>query len=235
VGDVRPRLTLDTLGSGTARAAAAVALLSCLALVSTGGLALARTKSCAKISTNCATTVMAVPPPRSTLGPPAPVSHLLVSVKTAPTSALTARRQSGQLIAAPQPRQRIACRGYQLRDPTPVMFQLKTVTPVNIVYAITDRITNTTAPGVHFCLAADFAFKTLSGRPAPAAKLPDGTMGHVGLLPLCPRPLPPPGATAAPCVQGITTVNDANSKTGVDVIVRVRVPTRTKGDPWGGS
>jgi hypothetical protein len=41
-------------------------------------------------------------------------------------------------------------------------------------------------------------------------------------------------------VEQITTIKDANSTTGVDVILKVRVPTRTKGgasvagDPWGG-
>jgi hypothetical protein len=180
--------------------------------------------------------VSALPPPQGSLGaPPPPLAKLAIAVRTAPTSSLTARRQSGRLIAAQQPRQHITCRGYRLRDPTPVNFQLKTATPVNIVYAITERITNTTAKGIHFCLAANFAFRTASGRPARAAKLPDGTPGHIGLLPPCRTPLPPPGATTAPCVQPITTVKDAQSSTGVDVMVRARVPTRTQGDPWGGS
>lgn len=229
-------VTPRRLRSRTARTSAVVALLACLTLATTAGLALARTKSCAKINSNCATTVKAIPPPKSTIGaPPPPVGQVAISVKTAPTSALADRRQPGRLIAAPQPGQRIACLGYQPKDPTPVTFQLKTATPVNIVYAITDRITNTTADGVHFCLAANFGFRTASGRPARAAKLPDGTPGHIGLLPPCPKPLPPPGATRAPCVESITTVPDENSVTKVDVLVKARVPTRTKGDPWGSS
>lgn len=209
--------------------------LTCLVFAVSAGLALGRTKSCTQIS-NCATAVAAIPPPTATLGgKPTPASRYGVAVNTAPAQALGTRRQAGKLVAAAQIGRRIRCPGYTLKAPNTVQFQLLTKTPVNIVYAITDRITNTTAQGIHFCLAANFAFKTLSGRPARAAKLPDGTSGHIGLLPLCRRPLPPPGATTAPCVQQITTVKDAQSSTGVDVIMRVRVPTRTKGDPWGGS
>jgi hypothetical protein len=223
------------LRSPRGRGATAVALSTCLALAWNAGFAMARIRSCAQIS-GCATTVRALPPPESTLGaPPPPVGQIAIAVNTAPTSTLTERRQAGKLIAVQQPRQRISCAGYRPRDPTPVSFQLKTATPVNIVYAITDRITNTTPAGVRFCLAANFAFRTASGRQAPAARLPDGTRGHVGLLPPCARPLPPPGAATAPCVESISTVPDANSATKVDVVVKARVPTRTKGDPWGSS
>lgn len=222
-------------GTRGVRITTALTALTCMVFAASAGLALGRTKSCAQIS-NCATAVAVIPPPTATLGgKPAPASQYGVSVRTAPAQALGTRRQSGRLVAAARFGRHIRCPGYKLKAPNTVQFQLLTATPVNIVYAITDRITNTTAQGIHFCLAANFAFKTLSGSPARAAKLPDGTSGHIGLLPLCRRPLPPPGATTAPCVQQITTVKDTQSSTGVDVIMRVRVPTRTKGDPWGGS
>jgi hypothetical protein len=119
-------------------------------------------------------------------------------------------------------------------------------TKLYITYEITQRITNTRPRGIHYCLGADFGFKTLSGRPAPARRLPDGTRGHVGLLPPCPTPLPPPGLTKAPCLEPVTTVKDSSSRTGVDVILKARIPTLVSAatvrgardsvasDPWGG-
>jgi hypothetical protein len=222
-------------GTRAIRITTTLTALTCVVLATSAAIALGRTKSCAQIS-NCTTAVAVIPPPTATLGgKPTPASRYGVAVKTAPAQTLGARRQSGKLVAAAKFGRHVRCPGYQLKAPNTIQFQLLTATPVNITYAITDRITNTTAQGIHFCLAANFAFKTLSGRPARAVRLPDGTRGHVGLLPACPRPLPPAGATTAPCVQGVRTVKDAQSSTGVDVILRVRVPTRTKGDPWGGS
>jgi hypothetical protein len=106
---------------------------------------------------------------------------------------------------------------------------------MKITYEIVDRITNTNANGIQFCLAANFAFKTASGDPAPAAQMPDGTMGHLGLLPHCLHPTLPAGVATAPCIEHIGTVQDSSSNTGVDVVLRVRVPAQTGGDPWGGS
>jgi hypothetical protein len=162
-----------------------------------------------------------------------------VAVATPPTATLRTRHQPGRLLANSERGRRIRCGGYRPKAPTTFEFQLLTATPASITYVITDKITNITAQGVHFCLAASFAFRTLAGARAPAARLPDGTRGHVGLLPPCPTPLPPAGVATAPCIERVTTVKDANSTTGVDVILKVRVPTRTKGggsaagDPWG--
>lgn len=221
------------LSARTVRAAAALTVSTALLLAATGGLALGRTKACARIS-NCTTRAVATPPPQSTLGGPAPsTGSFLVAVATPPTSTATTGRMAGTLIAAPQPRVHITCPGYRLRDPTPLVFELNTATPVTITYEITERLTNTTVGGVRFCLAASAPFRTASGRPARAAKLPDGTNGHIGLLPGCPKPLPPAGVASAPCVESVSSVPDANSTTQVDVILKVRVPTRTKGDPWG--
>lgn len=237
--------------SRTARAAAALTALMCLVLATTAGLALARSKSCTKIS-NCATRVTAVPPPQATLGGPPPATgHFAVAVKTPPTTTATVGQQQGTLIAKPVPTEPIKCPGYQFIDPTPLNFQLKTAAPVKITYEITDRLTNTTPRQVHFCLAASFDFRTLSGHRAPAAKLPDGTRGHIGLLPNCRRPLPPAGAATAPCVESTATIPDSTSKTHVDVILKARVPVVTAGsassqtgqtnptgptgDPWGGA
>ena len=167
--------------------------------------------------------------------PPAPSSRFGITVATAPTATLGTQSQSGQLIANVDLGRGIRCRGYKPRDSTIFVFKLLTATPTRITYAIVDRITNTTAKGIRFCLAATFPFRTASGAPAPSTILPDGTQGHVGLLPRCAHPALPVGLTGRPCVARITTVKDKNSTTGVDVILRVRVPTLTAGDPWGGS
>jgi hypothetical protein len=228
--------------SRTVRASATVTVLTCMMLAATAGLALGgiRTKNCARIS-GCATSLSsppiltAAPPPGGTAPPPAPTSRLAVAVKTAPTSSRGAGNQSGRLVEKVDVGRGITCPGYTARDTSTFGFQLLTATPMNITYVITDRIKNTTADGIHFCLAAKFRFKTASGRQAAATRLPDGTRGHLGVLPQCAIPVLPPDLATAPCVEQITTTKDLNSSTGVDVILRVRVPTRTKGgDPWGG-
>jgi len=221
--------------SRAARTSATLTVLTVLLLAATAGLALAaaRTTSCAQIS-NCATVLTSTPPPTATLGGPIPpASRFSVAVRTPPTSTLTTGSQPGQLVTNALFGRRIMCRGYRTRAPATFAFKLLTATPVNITYDITDRITNTTAQGIGFCLAANFPFKTASGAQAPATRLPDGTRGHVGLLPMCAVPLPPAGVSVVPCIEKITTVKDSGSSTGVDVILKVRVPTRTKGDPWG--
>lgn len=175
------------------------------------------------------------PAPGAPAPPPSPSSRLGVTVAAAPTATLGAQSQSGQLIEKVDPGRGISCRGYKARDSTTFVFKLLTATPLRITYGIVDRITNTTADGIQFCLAANFAFETASGRPAATTVLPDGTHGHVGLLPRCVNRTLPPGASGRPCVARITSVKDKNSSTGVNVILRVRVPTLTNGDPWGGS
>jgi hypothetical protein len=218
----------------TARAAAAlIALIA--AIPGASAMAAVHTKSCAHID-RCATTVSPpAPPPTAIHGQPAtPTSRYELTVRTPPFASPTTSQQKGNLITNAQLGRKISCRGYHLRAPSTFQFMLQTATPADITYDITEKITNTTSQGIHFCLAANFAFRTMSGGQARSAVLPDKTRGHVGLLPRCRRPLPPPGAAPAPCIAEITTTKDSASSTGVDVTIRVRVPTRTKGDPWGG-
>ena len=243
----------------SAWASATLALSACLALGSTTlAEAASHTKTCAHIN-GCSASVSS-PPLLATGGLPVPASHLSVSVATAPTSAAKARRTKGTLMAGAEPQLGIRCGGYRFKSPTTFQFQLhatassstSTTFPggvfgiqVFIVYGVTERITNTTADGANFCLGVDFPFKTLSGRPAPARRLPDGTRGHVGLLPPCPQPLPPASRTTQPCLEPVTTVKDPNSSTGGDVILKARVPVEVaagttrgagdsgSGDPWG--
>jgi hypothetical protein len=216
------------------------------------------TKSCARIN-GCSASASS-PPTAFTGGQPATTSNLTVAVATAPRSTAQARNASGTLMNNARGGRRIRCGGYRLKAPTTFQFQLQATaassasaattsvftSKLYITYELTDTITNAAPDGIQFCLGADFAFKTLSGRPAPGRRLPDGTRGHVGLLPPCPTPLPPPGATQAPCLEPVRTVKDKFSATGVDVVLKARVPTLVAvatvrgagdsdgGDPWGG-
>jgi len=212
-------------------------------------------KTCVHI-TGCSASASS--PPRAFAGGPPPTpSHLTVAVATAPKSAANARHASGRLITAAHGGRRIRCGGYRLKAPTTFQFQLQATASassassafrvnLDITYELTEKITNTTADGVEFCLAADFGFRTLSGRPARVGRLPDSTQGHIGLLPPCPQPLPPAALTTAPCLEPVATVTDEHSTTGVDVVLKARVPTLVGvatvrgsgdsrgGDPWGG-
>ncbi len=244
------------------RSSMALTLSACLALLTTATLAQASlpgtSKSCAHID-GCSASASS-PPLAFTGGAPARSSHLQVVVATAPKSTANARHTSGTMTTNAEGAGRIRCGGYHFKGPTTFQFQLHATAPATsasaaspvfttrlyITYELTERITNATTDGIQFCLGADFAFKTLSGQPAPAHRLPDGTRGHVGLLPPCPVPLPPPGVTKAPCLEPVTTVKDSNSATGVDVMLKARVPTLVGvasvrgagdaggGDPWGG-
>lgn len=249
------------LTSRRAIGTATLALSACLLLGATATLAHAapNAKTCAHIN-GCSAGVNSIPIP-ATGGPAIPASHLRVAVATAPRSAATARHTTGRLMTQADLGRGIRCGGYQPKVATTFQFQLHATGSTSstgtsspggvfrselfIVYEITERITNATADGAQFCLGADFGFKTLSGRPAPARRLPDGTQGHVGLLPPCPQPLPLPGKTTKPCLEPVTTVNDPISSTGVDVILNARIPVEVAaatvrgsgdpgtGDPWG--
>jgi hypothetical protein len=222
------------------RASATPSLLTCLALAAialaaapTPALARVHTKPCARIK-GC-TAVLRPPVLPTTTQTPTPMSHFGVVVKTAPTSTLGTASKPGTLVFNQLLGNPVSCAGYTPRADTTFAFQLRTATPLHINYVVTDRLTNTTAQGIQACLAAPFTFKTLSGKPAAPTKLPDGTPGFVGVLPACAN-----APDTAPCLMSVTTVPDTtNSSTGVDVILRARVPSTTKGgattteaDPW---
>jgi hypothetical protein len=211
----------------SARASAAPALLACLALalMAVPALAHVQTKSCTRIG-GC-TTVLRPPVIVTATQTPRPVSHFGVTVKTAPTSTLGTASQPGKLVTNQLLANEITCKGYTERSDTTLAFMLRTATPLNITYVVTDRLTNTKPDGIHVCLASPLPFKTLSGAPAAPIRLPDGSAGHIGLLPGCAK-VP----DTAPCLVSATPTPDPNSSTGVDVLTRVRVPARTKGDPW---
>ncbi|HUA46567.1 MAG TPA: hypothetical protein VMA77_15150 [Solirubrobacteraceae bacterium] len=208
------------------------ALLAGVLLAATASSAIARvqTKTCLRIS-SCAISGLAPPPLPTATQTPQPQGRFALKITTAPTSTPGTASNPGHLVVNPLLGRRITCPDYKLRSADTLAFQLLTATPLHITYVVTERIANTTKAGIQFCLAAPFAFKTLSGGQAPPTRLPDGTSGHVGLLPGCANT-----PATAPCLEPVTTVHDSASSTTVDVIVRVRVPVLTKvGDPWGGS
>lgn len=215
-----------------ARVSAEVSVLVCLLLAATAPIALARmqTKSCARVGGCSVSGLAPASPPTATQTPP-PAGRFALKVTTAPTSAPGTATQPGRLVVNPLLGRRVTCPGYTLRSAATLAFQLLTPTPLHINYVVTERITNTNAAGIQFCLAAPFKFKTLSGAKAQATKLPDGTPGYVGLLPGCANT-----PDTEPCLEPVTTAPDSTSTTNMDVIVKVRVPVLTKvGDPWGGS
>ncbi len=79
--------------------------------------------------------------------------------------------------------------------------------------------------GVGFCLGATYEFVTASGNQARAGKLPTGSPGFIGLLPLCSN-------AAAPCISAISQKSDPSAKTGHDAVMTIQIPEQ--GDPWGG-
>lgn len=212
------------------RAFVGMMLAGCLVLaIAPGALGAIQKKACKRIH-GC--TIKPVPPVGLPFtGPPQPMSQYAVTVTTAPTSTAGTGAKPGTLVTNQLFGQPITCKGYTQRSATTLAFKLLTKTPLNINYIVTDTVRNTTAQGIQFCLAAPFAFRTRSGQPAAKTRLPDGTPGFVGLLPLCVNT-----PATAPCVFPPGTIPDATgSSTGVDVVLKARVPTRTKGgDPWAG-
>jgi hypothetical protein len=102
---------------------------------------------------------------------------------------------------------------------------------------VTWTVKNATPDGFKVCFGSTSSFVALNsdGRPSTSqgGTLPDGTQGFVGFLPFCDQF---DSATAEPCITDdpLTTQEDGNSSTGVDVIVNVSIPANFAGDPWMG-
>jgi hypothetical protein len=80
-----------------------------------------------------------------------------------------------------------------------------------------------------FCLGAPYPFESRSGGPAAPGTLPDGSSGFIALLPNC------HAGSQGPCVAKRSSVADASSPTGFDVVLTVSFPAGLSGDPWGRS
>jgi hypothetical protein len=120
----------------------------------------------------------------------------------------------------------LTCGGYQPNDDTSFQFFLGQASLGSILYRITYTVTNTKPKDAQFCLGrVNFTFRTLSGKNAAPATLPNGLQGYVGLLPMC---QPADIGTLVPCVVSKTPSGSS------DTLLRVQVPA-LKGDPWGRS
>jgi hypothetical protein len=197
-----------------------------------------KTKTCG-VSGSCAASLSSAPPPEPSTGgggggggvggtspPPQPFSTFIVNAKPRTTPRI---QPGSKLIEALNAGRRLVCAGYTRRDGSWFEFKLTTRTRMGIVYEIIDTIHNTAPAGVRFCAGLPHPFTTFSGKPARHARLPDGTLGYVGLLPPCTRSSTGAVVSTGPCVASIEKGRDPNN-----TIVRAQVPATTQGDPWGG-
>jgi hypothetical protein len=124
----------------------------------------------------------------------------------------------------------LQCQGYTRQDPNWFSFLVSSPNRSKLItYTIRPAAPETELVGnTKFCLGASSQFTTRSGTPAPAGTLPDGSSGFIGLLPFC-------RGVSGPCVDSRRTSPDANSPTGFDIVLRVLIPARLAGDPWGGA
>jgi hypothetical protein len=144
----------------------------------------------------------------------------------------TQRIQAGsKLIEALNPGRKLVCPGYTRRDKSWFEFELTAKTRFGVIYEVTDTIHNVPAKGLRFCAGLGYRFKTFSGRPARRAKLPDGTLGFVGLLPACTEEDSPGEAVASgPCVSSIDEVKRSGK---VTTTIHALIPAKAQTDPWG--
>lgn len=126
----------------------------------------------------------------------------------------------------------LRCGRYRFRDPnwydsvvTPSATPPPTGTVTPVVDVVSYTIKSAGSQGVGFCLGATYEFVTASGNQARAGKLPTGSPGFIGLLPLCSN-------AAAPCISAISQKSDPSAKTGHDAVMTIQIPEQ--GDPWGG-
>jgi hypothetical protein len=125
---------------------------------------------------------------------------------------------------------RLKCGAYRFRDPnwydsavTPPATGLPAGAPP-IVDQVSYTIVNAGTQGLGFCLGAAYDFVTASGAMAPAATLPNGNAGFVGLLPMCTPSSPP-------CISSISSKPDNRARSGSDAVMTIQIPEQ--GDPWG--
>jgi hypothetical protein len=127
------------------------------------------------------------------------------------------------------------CSGYTSADQNTYSF----LTTIDAAKVITITIKSPAVPlsgspskilnGQQICLGATSSFTTAKGYPLSQGLLPDGiTSGYIGVLPNCTT-----GATG-PCHDrgSDTTVADASSPLGFDLVLVARIPASFSGDPW---
>ena len=154
----------------------------------------------------------------------------LVSVSVQPANGPFASGSSLKLNAFDSG-SKLVCPGYTRRDFSWFQFTLTAKSQFGITYDVNDGIRNTTRQGVHICVGLGYEFTTLSGDPARPAKLPDGTKGYVGLLPLCKETADGTVLSTGPCVSFLVEATGSN---GPDTFVGARIPAASLSDPWMG-
>jgi uncharacterized repeat protein (TIGR01451 family) len=142
------------------------------------------------------------------------VSDLTVLAKPGAAGTLTESVDTGS---------RLECPGYRSQDPNWYGFF---ETAANREKKLTYTLKNTTRDSSQFCFGAPYEFKTKGGGHARRHRLPDGTTGFVGLLPLCRV------THHGPCIGSRRQVPDATSTTGFDTVIQALIPAGP-GDPWG--
>lgn len=132
---------------------------------------------------------------------------------------------SGTLVGALDYGTPLTCAGYRSKDAN---WYESTVTGAKnaFSYKIEYTLENTRPKLVHACMGLTSSFKTLTGRSARRAALPNGKAGFIGLLPRC------TSKTPGPCVVSVRGTRNPNSRTRLRTNLVVRIPASS--DPWMG-
>jgi hypothetical protein len=167
-------------------------------------------------------------PPNSPCQTTVTTASSVLAIAANPTSGTSG---AGVLSASLDIGSRLQCQAYTPQDPNWFSFSASSShRTVLLTYAITPAGPETELVGnTKFCLGAASGFTTISGTPAPAGRLPNGSSGFIGLLPSC------HAVPGGPCVDSRRTKPDAASPTGFDIVLRVVIPAELAGDPWGGA
>ena len=149
------------------------------------------------------------------------------------TYAVVSNAAAGTLRGTVNVGTRLRCGAYRFRDAnwydsvvTPPATPPPTGATGPIVDVVSYTIVNASPHGIGFCLGAAYEFATASGHQARAGRLPTGSPGFLGLLPMC-------SAAGPPCISTISQRSDPSAKSGYDAFMIIQIPEQ--GDPWGGA
>ncbi|HWF34500.1 MAG TPA: hypothetical protein VG295_03995 [Solirubrobacteraceae bacterium] len=142
------------------------------------------------------------------------------------------RANSGTLSESANVGKPLQCSGYTQEDPNSWEFEMSSANRSKTIVSTLKQFIlplqgtlNAILELTQVCFGSTSDFVTSSGTLAPAATLPDGTAGFVGLLPNCP-------SSGGPCVVARQGPLDLNNNIGFDIVVTVSVPEGLSGDPW---